>query len=152
MCSRSGVGPWYACVLCALMLVLGASLVAGCGAPAKVPLTISEVKLTKEDLPDWKLTEVKATRENAAPKSVVEQLYDEGAVDILNQTFIKDGKKIQVNYVQMPDLEKGRWAESILEAAVGGTNYIGHKDNIAIEIIGDTPEMTIAAEKLNLSL
>jgi hypothetical protein len=59
---------------------------------------------------------------------------------------------LQVNYVQMKDTAGGRDAEELLEAAVGGTNYIGHINNIAIELIGTVPDMGLAAQKLKLSL
>ena len=80
------------------------------------------------------------------------QLYDEGAETILNQVFEKNGVTLQINYVQMEDTAAGRRAEAMLEAAVGGTNYIGHKRNIAIEIIGLTPDIGLAAKELGLSL
>jgi hypothetical protein len=133
-------------LLLAVLAVFG-SIVAGCGAPAEKPQTISQIKITKDEMPGWSLKEVKATRNNADPKSIVNQLYDEGAVDILNQTFEKDGSKIQ-----MKDTTRGRWAESMLEAAVGGTNYIGSKGNIAIEIIGTPQDIGLAAGALNLTL
>lgn len=138
-------------LLLALFLATG-FLAAGCGG-SEEGLTIDEVKLEEADLPGWSLAEeVKATPENAAPKSIVKQLYDAGAVSILNQVFEKEGIKLQVNYVEMEDTAGGRQAEAMLEAAVGGTNFIGHKQNIAIELIGTVPDMGLAAGKLGLSL
>ncbi len=136
-----------------VVVALALSLAAGCGEPAEEKLTINEIKLSEEDLPGWTLMdELKATPQNAAEGSIVPQLYDEGAEAILNQVFEKSGARLQVNYVQMEDTDAGRRAEAMLEAAVGGTNYIGHKQNIAIEIIGDTPDISTAAEALGLSL
>lgn len=135
----------------ALLFAAGLLLV-GCGTDEKT-LTINEVKLEESDLPGWSLVEqVKATPANAAPKSIVKQLYDAGAIAVLNQVFEKEGRRLQVNYVEMEDTMAGRQAEAMLEAAVGGTNYIGHKDNIAIEIIGTVEDMGLAAGKLGLSL
>ncbi len=134
------------------LLAASALLAAGCGS-SEEKLTINEVRLEKSDLPGWSLKEeVVATPKNADPKSIVKQLYDAGAVTILNQVFEKDGIKLQVNYVEMDDTMAGRQAEAMLEAAVGGTNYIGHKRNIAIEIIGLTPAISMAAKELGLSL
>lgn len=136
-----------------LVLFLAAGLLAaGCGSSEET-LTIDDVKLEADDMPGWSLAEeVKATPENAAPKSIVKQLYDAGAIDILNQVFERDGRRLQVNYVEMEDTAGGRQAEAMLEAAVGGTNYIGHDKNIAIELIGTVPDMGLAANKLRLSL
>lgn len=136
-----------------VIIALTLALVAGCGEPAEETLTINEIKLKESDLPGWSLIEeVKATPKNAAEKSIVPRLYEEGAITILNQVFEKDDITLQINYVEMKDTAASRRAEAMLEAAVGGTNYIGHKRNIAIEIIGLTPDISLAARELGLSL
>ena len=134
------------------LLVAAGFLVAGCGG-SEESITVNQVKLEEADLPGWSLKEeVVATRSNAAEKSIVKQLYAAGAVTILNQVFEKDGRELQVNFVEMKDRPDARHAEAMLESAVGGTNYIGVKGNIAIEIIGTVSDMGLAAGKLGLSL
>lgn len=124
----------------------------GCGNREK-KLTINEVKLDEEDLEGYALNEeTHATPRNAAPKSIVKDLYDAEAVNILNQVWEKDGRKLQINYVEMKDRQGGRHAEAMLEAAVGGANYIGSKNNIAIEVIGNDDDTGAAAAALSLSL
>lgn len=142
-------------VLLIALLILPAAcviLTSGCKDEEKT-LTIKEVRLDEEDLKGYTLKEeLYATRENAAPKSIVKELYDAGALKILNQSWEKDGRKLQINYVEMKDRQDGRHAEAMLEAAVGGANYIGSKDNIAIEIIGNDEDTGQAAAALSLSL
>lgn len=140
--------------LCVSLAILAAVcfLFTGCGS-GPPPLTINEVKLTEEDMPGYELEEeVTATRANAAKDSIVDQLYDGGAVSILNQVFDKNGVEVQVNYVQMKNEDKARYAEMLLEAAVGGKNYISTKGNIAIEIIGTIEDTQKAATELELNL
>ncbi|MHB8896385.1 MAG: hypothetical protein ACYC99_14565 [Candidatus Geothermincolia bacterium] len=149
---RTAVNRKYTLVLLLAIFMVAGSIIAGCGAPAEKPQSISQIKITESEMPGWTLKEVEATRDNADKKSIVAQLYDEGAVDILNQIFEQAGRKLQVNYVQMKDTAGGRWAESMLESAVGGTNYIGSKGNIAIEIIGTPQDTGLAAGALNLTL
>lgn len=137
---------------CLVLLSIAGILSAGCGSEERT-LTINDVKLSEKDLPGWRLDEeIKATVQNAAKGSVVKELYDAGAVTILNQVFTKDGRRLQVNYVQMETTKDAEHAEAMLEAAVNGTNYIGNKDNLAIEIIGTMPDTTAAAKELGLVL
>jgi hypothetical protein len=133
-------------------MLLAGALVVGCGTQQRT-LSINDVKLSEKDLHDWKLKEeTTATPKNAAPKSIVKALYEAGAMTILNQVFVKDGRTLQVNYVQMKDGKDAERAEAMLEAAVNGTNYIGSKENLAIEIIGTMPDTSLAAQELGLSL
>jgi hypothetical protein len=125
-------------------------LTVGCGGQAN-DLTVEEVKLAEVDLPGWTLEEeVTATPENAAEGSVVKQLYDAGAVTILNQVFEKDGANLQVNYVQMESAEDANDAKAILDVAVGGKNTLGVEQNMAFEIIGSEADREMAAEELGL--
>ena len=121
------------------MLLLGAVVAGGCGksTTTNADLTIEELKLKKGDLPGWTLTkEVKGTRSSATEKNIIAQLYDAGAVAILNQVFDKAGTTLQVNYVQMNDAVGAKQAAAMLKDVPGTTNTIGVKNNIAVEIIG----------------
>jgi hypothetical protein len=148
----SFAGARVTVVLLIVLIVLIGCIAMGCGAPQARPRTIEQVKLQKEDLPDWTLKETRVTKANADPKGVLEQLLDAGAVSVVTQVWEKDGRKFSVNYVQMKDIPRGRYAEGVLEGAVVGTNYIGRKENVAIEIVGNVPDTGLAATKLNLSL
>lgn len=128
------------------LLVVVTLLASGCGGSTT---TIDTVKLEKSDLPGWTLVdETEVTTENAAPGSIIKELYDAGAVGILNQTFEKGGDRLQVNYVEMEDETGGGKAVSMLKEAVDGANTVVAKGNVAIEIIGTPADREMVEEKL----
>jgi hypothetical protein len=138
-------------VLLLVLLVSVGALATGCGGTGGT-LTINDIKLHSGDLKGWSLTEeVDATTSNAGPKSIVGDLFDAGAIRITNQVFEKDGKKLQVNFVQMKDADSARRAETMLKEVPGSMNTIEVKDNIAIEIIGTTADKELVVKKLGLS-
>ena len=135
-----------------VLALLPLALSSGCGSTERT-VSIKDVKLDEQDLKGWKLKEeVTATPGNAAPKRIVPDLYKAGAVTVLNQVFVKDGRNLQINYVQMKNAKDAEHAEAMLEAAVNGTNYIGSRENLAIEIMGTMEDTTLAAKELSLSL
>lgn len=132
-----------------LVLGLTTTLVMGCGTSN---LTIHQVKLKASDIgPGWSLqSEIAATTENAAPGSVVKELYEAGAVGILDQYFENGSSKLQVNYVQMADTKGAAEAVRLLESAAGGLNTIGARQNMAFEIIGSPENRALAARALQI--
>lgn len=142
-----GLRPLIVILMMVLLLIAGA-LAVGCGGP----LTIDKVKLKAGDLSGWTLKkEVEVTTSNAAESSIVKELFEAGAVRIRDQYFEKDGKALQVNFVEMKDPNGARQAEAMLKKAVGSVNTIGVKENMAVEVIGQPADKELVVQKLELS-
>jgi hypothetical protein len=131
-----------------LLLLLAVSLVVGCGGG----LTIDEVKLKAGDLDGWTITkEIEVTTGNAAEGSIVKELFEAGAVRIRDQYLEKDGKALQVNFVEMKDAKGAAEAAAMLKEAVGSVNTIGVKENMAVEVIGQPQDKELVVRQLELT-
>lgn len=152
--SRRGLAGRIAVVTCvAGLLLLAVALANGCGEGKSTTLTINEFKLKQSDLPGWTLTrEVKGTRGSATAKNIIAQLFDAGAVGVIDQVFDKNGTGLQVNYVQMKDTDGANQAAVMLKDVPGTTNTIGVKNNIAVEIIGSPADKQLVVKNLGLDL
>jgi len=132
-----------------LLLITGA-LAGGCGGSGA--LTIDEVKLKPGDLQGWTLKkEIEVTVSNAAEGSIVKGLFEAGAVRIRDQYLEKDGKSLQVNFVEMKDPKGARQAEAMLKKAVGSVNTVGVRENMAVEVIGQPEDKELVVKQLNLT-
>jgi hypothetical protein len=132
-----------------LMLITGV-LAGGCGANGA--LTIDEAKLKPGDLQGWTIKkEIEVTADNAAKGSIVKELFEAGAVRIRDQYLEKDGKALQVNFVEMKDPKSARQAEAMLKKAVGSVNTIGVKENMAVEVIGQPEDKELVVKQLKLT-
>jgi hypothetical protein len=136
-------------VLPFIVLVLITTLVMGCKTSN---LTIDQVKLKASEIgPGWSLQkEIAVSTENAAPGSVVKELYRAGAVRILDQYFVNGSSELQVNYVQMDDTKGAVEAARLLRSVAGGVNTIEARQNIAFEIIGSPANRAVAAKALQI--
>lgn len=137
-------------VILLLAVLITGVIELGCGGGST--LTINEVKLKASDLPGWTLSEeVDATKANANPKSIIPQLFDAGATRIINQVFVKNGERVQVNYVQMKNPEAAQRAAAMLKKVPGTNNNIGTTGNITVEVIGAPTNKQLVVQKLNLT-
>ncbi len=131
-----------------VLLLIAGALAVGCGGS----LTIDKVKLKAGDLSGWTLKkEIEVTTSNAAESSIVKELFEAGAVRIRDQYFEKDGKALQVNFVEMKDPDGARQAEARLKKAVESVNTIGVKKNMAVEVIGQPADKELVVQRLELS-
>ncbi len=134
-----------------LLTLVPASLLftAGCGGGED--LTIDQVKLRASEIGEgWTLQEeIEVNISNASPGSVVTEMYELGAVRIINQVFVKDGATLKVNLVEMKNPEDAAKAEELLRSAAGA-NTIGIRENMAVEIIGNATDKARAAELLKI--
>lgn len=138
-------------VIILLAVLITGVIELGCGGSGNT-VTINEVKLKASGLPGWTLSEeVNATRANADPKSIIPQLFDAGAVRIVDQVFVNSGKRLQLNYVQMKDPEAAKKAAAMLKRVPGTTNTIGTTGNIAVEVIGAPVDKQLVVQKLTLT-
>jgi hypothetical protein len=132
-----------------LLLLLAVILVVGCGGGG---LTVDEMKLKAQDLDGWTITkEIEVTTSNAAKGSIVKDLFEAGAVRIRDQYLEKDGKALQVNFVEMKDEKGAGEAAAMLKKAVGSVNTIGVKENMAVEVIGQPQDKEMVVQKLGLT-
>ena len=135
-----------------LLTLVPASLMftAGCGGGGE-DLTIDQVKLKASEIGEgWTLQEeIEVNTSNASPGSVVTEIYELGAVRIINQVFVKDGATLKVNLVEMMSSEDAAKAEELLRSAAGA-NTIGTRANMAVEIIGNATDKARAAELLKI--
>jgi hypothetical protein len=132
----------------ALLLLIAVVLAAGCGGG----LAIDQVKLKAGDLNGWTLNkEIEVTTGNAAPGSIVKELFAAGAVRIRDQYLRKDGKALQVNFVEMKDSKGATQAAAMLKKAVGSVNTIGVKQNVAVEVIGQPEDKELVVKQLKLT-
>ena len=132
----TGRRPLPAVIAAATGLVLFLVLaVCGCGATGTQSgkaITIQQVKLAPSDLgAGWKLEkEIAVDPAEESPDSTLGLLGGAGARKVLNQVFVKETERLQVNLIELGGTGDIDGAVAILDSNAGGNLLVSARSSV----------------------
>lgn len=99
---------------------------------------IDEVLLTATHAPSGWMLE-KEVRTDEATLNTFEQIYGVRAQAIINQVFVANGKRLQINYCLFHHESAAGMAVLKMKSLVGNASLIFEKKNVVMELISEDP-------------